>query len=112
MSKRSKYFIGKKTGKQLPKVEMPGENKLLQKARDPQGCPDIEEEVVSLKFLEQEWTILMYVTLDSGVHEQMFQSSGQFDAKPPVLSSQASVVLIYRPTEKLNGQVNLAQPGI
>ncbi|GFV96769.1 hypothetical protein TNCV_3388621 [Trichonephila clavipes] len=29
----------------------------------------------------------------------MFRSSGQSDAKPPVLSFQPSLVLIYRPTE-------------
>ncbi|GFV64616.1 hypothetical protein TNCV_3181121 [Trichonephila clavipes] len=35
------------------------------------------------------------------VHEQMFRSGGQSDAKPSVLSSQASLVLIYRPTEEM-----------
>ncbi|GFW42639.1 hypothetical protein TNCV_257001 [Trichonephila clavipes] len=34
------------------------------------------------------------VTLDPEVHEQMFRSGGQPDAKPPVLNSQASLVLI------------------
>ncbi|GFV83335.1 hypothetical protein TNCV_1900611 [Trichonephila clavipes] len=29
----------------------------------------------------------------------MFRSGGQSDAKPPVFSSQASLILIYRPTE-------------
>ncbi|GFV45171.1 hypothetical protein TNCV_1154401 [Trichonephila clavipes] len=33
--------------------------------------------------------ISVYVTLASEVHEQMFQSGGQSDAKPPLLSSQA-----------------------
>ncbi|GFV50206.1 bestrophin homolog [Trichonephila clavipes] len=43
--------------------------------------------------------ISVYLTLDPEVHEQMFRSGGQPDVKPPVLSSQASLVLIYRPTE-------------
>ncbi|GFW19840.1 uncharacterized protein TNCV_3561431 [Trichonephila clavipes] len=38
-----------------------------------------------------------FVTLGAGVHVQMFRTSGQSDAKPPVFSSQASLVLIYRP---------------
>ncbi|GFV57880.1 transposable element Tcb2 transposase [Trichonephila clavipes] len=40
----------------------------------------------------------------------MFRSGSQSDAKPPVLSSQESLVLIYRPTEGMKGSVNLAQP--
>ncbi|GFT26142.1 hypothetical protein TNCV_1543631 [Trichonephila clavipes] len=52
---------------------------------------------------------LVYVTLDPEVHEQMFQSGGQSEAKPPALSSQASLVLIYQPT---GGSVNLPQPGV
>ncbi|GFS56756.1 hypothetical protein TNCV_2221901 [Trichonephila clavipes] len=40
----------------------------------------------------------VYATLGPEVHEQMFQSGGQ-SAKPPVLSSQARLVIIYRPTE-------------
>ncbi|GFW61364.1 uncharacterized protein TNCV_4136821 [Trichonephila clavipes] len=39
----------------------------------------------------------------AGVHVQMFRSSGQPDAKPPVFSSQASLVLIYRSTEATQG---------
>ncbi|GFW96708.1 hypothetical protein TNCV_2847641 [Trichonephila clavipes] len=42
----------------------------------------------------------------------MFRSDGQSDAKPPVLSSKTSLVLIYRPTEGMKGRVSrLAQPG-
>ncbi|GFU01636.1 uncharacterized protein TNCV_1521771 [Trichonephila clavipes] len=33
----------------------------------------------------------------------MFRSGGPSEAKPPVLSSQASLVLIYRPTEGMKG---------
>ncbi|GFT86257.1 hypothetical protein TNCV_3258011 [Trichonephila clavipes] len=40
----------------------------------------------------------------------MFPSGGQFDSKPPVLSSQASLVLIYRPTKGMKDGVNIAQP--
>ncbi|GFV55537.1 hypothetical protein TNCV_2573771 [Trichonephila clavipes] len=54
----------------------------------------------------------VYATLDPEVHEQMFRSSGQSDAKHPVLSSQESLVLIYRATEGMKGRVNLAQPGV
>ncbi|GFX77484.1 uncharacterized protein TNCV_1743821 [Trichonephila clavipes] len=32
------------------------------------------------------------------VHEQMFRSGGQSEARPQCLSPQASLVLIYRPT--------------
>ncbi|GFV05108.1 hypothetical protein TNCV_223221 [Trichonephila clavipes] len=39
--------------------------------------------------------ITVYVTLGPEVHEQMFRSGGQSDAKPPVFSSQASMVLVY-----------------
>ncbi|GFX73519.1 uncharacterized protein TNCV_2342241 [Trichonephila clavipes] len=45
----------------------------------------------------------VYVTLGSEVHEQMFRSNGQSDTKPPVLSSQTSLVLIYRPSEGMKG---------
>ncbi|GFT07750.1 hypothetical protein TNCV_1213601 [Trichonephila clavipes] len=38
------------------------------------------------------------MALDDEVHEQMFRLDDQSDAKPPVFSSQASLVLIYRPT--------------
>ncbi|GFU43553.1 hypothetical protein TNCV_4005831 [Trichonephila clavipes] len=38
----------------------------------------------------------------------MFQSGGQCSVKPPVWSSRASLVLIYRPTEEL--KVNGAKP--
>ncbi|GFV19499.1 hypothetical protein TNCV_3664311 [Trichonephila clavipes] len=37
------------------------------------------------------------------VHVQMFRSSGQSDEKTPVFSSQACLVLIYRPTEGMKG---------
>ncbi|GFW45287.1 hypothetical protein TNCV_4733951 [Trichonephila clavipes] len=36
----------------------------------------------------------VYPTLGPEVYEQMFRSGGQSDAKPPVLSSHASLVLI------------------
>ncbi|GFU47356.1 hypothetical protein TNCV_790681 [Trichonephila clavipes] len=36
----------------------------------------------------------VYATLCPEVHEQMFRSGGQSDTKPPVLSSQVSLVLI------------------
>ncbi|GFU18173.1 hypothetical protein TNCV_2033301 [Trichonephila clavipes] len=39
------------------------------------------------------------MTLGPEVHEQMFRSGGQYGAKPTVLSSQTSMVLIYRPTK-------------
>ncbi|GFX59042.1 hypothetical protein TNCV_3814761 [Trichonephila clavipes] len=42
----------------------------------------------------------------------MFRSDGQSDAKPTVLNSDASLVLIYRPTEGMKGRVHLAQPEI
>ncbi|GFW31488.1 hypothetical protein TNCV_1288351 [Trichonephila clavipes] len=40
------------------------------------------------------------------VHGQMFRSGGRSDAKPPVLSSQASLVLIYQPTELMKGSLS------
>ncbi|GFT10206.1 uncharacterized protein TNCV_3734971 [Trichonephila clavipes] len=43
----------------------------------------------------------VYVTLGTEVHEQMFLSGAQSGAKPSALSSQASLVLISRPTAKL-----------
>ncbi|GFU49989.1 hypothetical protein TNCV_2362671 [Trichonephila clavipes] len=47
------------------------------------------------------------------VHEQMSRSGGQSEAKPPqCFSPQASLVLIYRPTEGMKGRVDIAQPGI
>ncbi|GFX99875.1 uncharacterized protein TNCV_259121 [Trichonephila clavipes] len=54
----------------------------------------------------------VYATLGPEVHEQMFRSGGQSDTKPPVLSFQASLVLVYPPTEEMKGGVNLAQPGV
>ncbi|GFU51391.1 uncharacterized protein TNCV_4752571 [Trichonephila clavipes] len=44
----------------------------------------------------------------SGCFGQVVSLTG----KPPVLSSQASLVLMYRLTEGMKGRVNLAQPGI
>ncbi|GFU96453.1 hypothetical protein TNCV_90261 [Trichonephila clavipes] len=43
------------------------------------------------------------------VHEQMFWSDGQSDAKPPVLNSQASLVLFLSTTQGLIARVNLVQ---
>ncbi|GFT88854.1 hypothetical protein TNCV_906681 [Trichonephila clavipes] len=41
----------------------------------------------------------------------MSRCSGQVvSRRETVLSSQASLVLIYRPTESMKGRVNLAQP--
>ncbi|GFU40986.1 hypothetical protein TNCV_4645621 [Trichonephila clavipes] len=40
------------------------------------------------------------------------QWGDQSDAKTPVLCSQESLVLIYRPTEVMKGLINLAQPGV
>ncbi|GFX78022.1 hypothetical protein TNCV_971761 [Trichonephila clavipes] len=48
----------------------------------------------------------MYVTLGAKVQEQMSRSGGQSEVKPSVFSPQASLVLIYRPTE---GCVDLAE---
>ncbi|GFV98446.1 uncharacterized protein TNCV_624051 [Trichonephila clavipes] len=45
------------------------------------------------------------------VHEKMYRLGGQSDAKTPVLSSQASLVLLYRPIKGRKGRVNLFQPG-
>ncbi|GFT59054.1 hypothetical protein TNCV_186361 [Trichonephila clavipes] len=44
------------------------------------------------------------------VHEQTFRSGGQSDVKSPVFSSQASLILIQRPAEGVDGSVDLAQP--
>ncbi|GFW56253.1 hypothetical protein TNCV_1877731 [Trichonephila clavipes] len=41
---------------------------------------------------------------------QMFQSSGQSDVKPPVFSSQANLVLIYRSIEGMKGELTLLSP--
>ncbi|GFW89961.1 hypothetical protein TNCV_3741471 [Trichonephila clavipes] len=49
--------------------------------------------------------IPVFVTLGVEVHVQMFRSSGQFDAKPPVFNSQASSVLIYRLTEGMKSSL-------
>ncbi|GFV85750.1 hypothetical protein TNCV_2003701 [Trichonephila clavipes] len=56
--------------------------------------------------------ISVFMIFGTGVHEQMFLSGGQSDAKSPVFSSQASLVLIYRSNEEMKGGVNLAQPRI
>ncbi|GFU51875.1 hypothetical protein TNCV_3733821 [Trichonephila clavipes] len=55
--------------------------------------------------------ISVFVTLGAEVHEQMFRSGGQSDAKPSVLSPQTSSVLIYGPTEGMKSRVDLAHPG-
>ncbi|GFV53388.1 hypothetical protein TNCV_4502691 [Trichonephila clavipes] len=47
--------------------------------------------------------ISVYVTLDLEVYELLLRSDDPSDAKTPVLSSQASLVLIYRPTERMKG---------
>ncbi|GFT42398.1 hypothetical protein TNCV_1786781 [Trichonephila clavipes] len=54
--------------------------------------------------------IPVFMTLDTEVQEQMFRSGGQSDAKHPVFSSQASLVLIYRPIEKRNAELTLPSP--
>ncbi|GFV24398.1 hypothetical protein TNCV_2005811 [Trichonephila clavipes] len=45
----------------------------------------------------------VFVTLGAEVHKQMFRSGGQSDAKSSLFSSQASLILIYRPTEDMKG---------
>ncbi|GFY01648.1 hypothetical protein TNCV_2608311 [Trichonephila clavipes] len=52
------------------------------------------------------------VTLGLEEPKKMFQSGGQSDVKPSVLSSQASLVLIYRPISGLRDErlSRLAQP--
>ncbi|GFT34350.1 DDE_3 domain-containing protein [Trichonephila clavipes] len=57
-----------------------------------------------IRALTVEWDKLPQQLLDNevqsaGVLGQMFRSSGQSYTKLPVFSSQASLVLIYRPTE-------------
>ncbi|GFV58869.1 hypothetical protein TNCV_4132311 [Trichonephila clavipes] len=47
--------------------------------------------------------ISVYVTLGPQMHEQMFRSGGQSETMSPVLSSQVSMVFIYRPTEGMKG---------
>ncbi|GFV72834.1 hypothetical protein TNCV_1325451 [Trichonephila clavipes] len=54
--------------------------------------------------------ISKYVILGLEVHEQMFRLGNQSDSKPPVLSSQASLVLIYRPTEEIKAEFPLPSP--
>ncbi|GFX29412.1 hypothetical protein TNCV_3997881 [Trichonephila clavipes] len=49
-------------------------------------------------------------SLGAEAHEQMPRSCGQSEAKPPVFSPQASLILIYRPAEGMKGRVDLAQP--
>ncbi|GFW94719.1 hypothetical protein TNCV_4247591 [Trichonephila clavipes] len=56
--------------------------------------------------------ISVFMTLGTEVQEQMFGLSGQSDTKPSVLSSKASFVLIYRPTEGMKGWVGFVQPGV
>ncbi|GFW49019.1 hypothetical protein TNCV_3902171 [Trichonephila clavipes] len=50
------------------------------------------------------------LTDDTDVHEQMFQSGIHTDAKLPVLSSQASLLLIYGSSEEMKDGVDLSQP--
>ncbi|GFW79391.1 hypothetical protein TNCV_2477981 [Trichonephila clavipes] len=47
--------------------------------------------------------ISVYVALSAEVHEQMFRSDVLSEAKPQAFSSQASLVLIYRPSEGMKG---------
>ncbi|GFS82922.1 hypothetical protein TNCV_1568101 [Trichonephila clavipes] len=47
------------------------------------------------------------MTLGAEEHEQMFRFSGQPTVKPPKISSQASLVLTYRPTK---GSEQLSRP--
>ncbi|GFW00839.1 hypothetical protein TNCV_1760771 [Trichonephila clavipes] len=46
--------------------------------------------------------ISVYVTLGSGVHVQLFRSSGQSEVELPNLSSEARFVLIYRPIKMMS----------
>ncbi|GFV67463.1 hypothetical protein TNCV_4621441 [Trichonephila clavipes] len=46
----------------------------------------------------------VYVTLDAEVHERMFRSGRQCNARLPEFSPQASLVNIYRPTEGIFGR--------
>ncbi|GFU13872.1 hypothetical protein TNCV_940541 [Trichonephila clavipes] len=48
--------------------------------------------------------------LGAGMHEHMSLSGGQYEAKSPVVSPQASLALIYRPTEGMKVCFDLAQP--
>ncbi|GFW78216.1 hypothetical protein TNCV_136851 [Trichonephila clavipes] len=63
------------------------------------------ETVVQQPIVDQDLLCLdlVHATLGPVVHEQMFRSGGQSDAKPPELSSQESLGLLYRPTEWMKG---------
>ncbi|GFT69688.1 hypothetical protein TNCV_1298891 [Trichonephila clavipes] len=52
----------------------------------------------------------VYVTLDLGVHEHMYRAGGQSHAKLLVLRSQASLILIYRPTEGMDQNPSHSSP--
>ncbi|GFU62920.1 hypothetical protein TNCV_40711 [Trichonephila clavipes] len=51
------------------------------------------------------------MTLDTEVHQQMFLSCGQSEAKPPVFRSQASLVLIYQPAKERRAESKLSCTG-
>ncbi|GFW83599.1 hypothetical protein TNCV_2204481 [Trichonephila clavipes] len=57
-------------------------------------------------------SISAFETLNAELHEKMFLPVGQSDAKPSVFSSEASSILIYRPTELMKGLVDPFQPGV
>ncbi|GFS59909.1 HTH_Tnp_Tc3_2 domain-containing protein [Trichonephila clavipes] len=74
------------------------------------GLPNCIHTYINLsQWLNSPWgprptvSISVCVILDPEVHERMFRSGGQSGTKPPVLSSQASLVLISRPTEGMKG---------
>ncbi|GFT97377.1 hypothetical protein TNCV_4838111 [Trichonephila clavipes] len=46
----------------------------------------------------------------ANVRQSLRRRYGQPEAKPPVFSPRASLVLLYRPAEGMKGRVNLAQP--
>ncbi|GFU91439.1 hypothetical protein TNCV_2542071 [Trichonephila clavipes] len=49
--------------------------------------------------------ISAFLALGIEVHEQMFRPDSQSDMKPPVFSSQTSLILINRPTEGRKNRV-------
>ncbi|GFV28861.1 hypothetical protein TNCV_1545551 [Trichonephila clavipes] len=55
--------------------------------------------------------IIIHVTFDAKVHEQMYRFSGLSEDLQCLLRPEASLVLIYRPNVAgMKGRVDLAQP--
>ncbi|GFX47452.1 uncharacterized protein TNCV_1734391 [Trichonephila clavipes] len=79
-------------------------------SRPPRHSTEVTNHTVYERRVRYTVSNSVYTILGPEVHEQMFRSGGQSDAKSQVLSSQENLVLIYGPTEDMSAESTFPSP--